>query len=261
MATSKKPNVLATQVGGDHYKKYPVQPIEYIMANGLDFAQGNIVKLATRFRDKGGAEDLHKVKQYADILLLEYGEDTQAPIAEVSVPIRTNTADGIYLYYEDGDALPFTGAEPKQGVKYIGVLFNGNSFAVALTESEDVQLLNDDQAPTERPEYYLNECDAIYDFNHEANTARLLQDNPALAGYLKEGEAIPTLGELVIMRHLRDEINAALEYVGGQPLTDKRYWSSAEYSTGGAWGVYFNSGYTNYSYKYSGYAVRAVAAF
>ena len=71
--TGNKPNVLYTQVGGDHYAKYPIQPIEYIQANHLDFAQGNIVKLATRFRDKGGAEDLHKIKQYADILLsLEY---------------------------------------------------------------------------------------------------------------------------------------------------------------------------------------------
>lgn len=46
--TSNKPNVLRTQVGGDHYAKYPIQPIEYIQANHLDFAQGNIVKLATR---------------------------------------------------------------------------------------------------------------------------------------------------------------------------------------------------------------------
>ena len=62
---ANKPKVLQAQVGGDHYAKYPIQPIEYIHANMLDFAQGNIVKLITRFRDKGGAQDLHKIKQYA----------------------------------------------------------------------------------------------------------------------------------------------------------------------------------------------------
>lgn len=83
--TNNKPNVLRTQVGGDHYAKYPIQPIEYIQANHLDFVQGNIVKLATRFRDKGGAEDLRKIKQYADIMLaLEYGEDTRAPFRKAS---------------------------------------------------------------------------------------------------------------------------------------------------------------------------------
>jgi hypothetical protein len=42
------------QVAGDHYKKLKIQPIEYIMANQLPFAEGCIVKYATRWRDKGG---------------------------------------------------------------------------------------------------------------------------------------------------------------------------------------------------------------
>lgn len=63
------------QEGGDHYAKRSIQPIDYIMANGLDFNEGSIVKYITRHRDKGGAEDIRKIKQYCDFILhYEYGE-------------------------------------------------------------------------------------------------------------------------------------------------------------------------------------------
>lgn len=57
------------QVAGDHYKNQKIQPIEYIMANQLPFAEGCIVKYITRWRDKGGIEDLRKIKQYCDFII------------------------------------------------------------------------------------------------------------------------------------------------------------------------------------------------
>lgn len=257
-----KPAVLTTQVGGDHYKKYAIQPVEYIHANGLDFMQGNIVKLATRFRDKGGAEDLRKVKQYADILLaLEYGEDT-ATVAPAA-PITTDAQqEGIYVIYQDGRAELFTGSNGTNGVKYVGVVFRGVRFAVALTQTEEVKLLPDSRLELEADkDRYRNECEAIYDFDSAGNTARLIHDNPQLADVLNEGEAIPALGVLVIMRYLREGINRVLEHVGGQPLTDTDYWSSTEYSEYYAWYVYFSNGAAWTGGKYGGFAVRAVAAF
>lgn len=69
------PSALQTQQGGTHYKDLKIQPIEYIHANGLDFFQGNIVKYATRHKDKNGAEDLRKVIHYAQLAIeLQYGE-------------------------------------------------------------------------------------------------------------------------------------------------------------------------------------------
>ena len=56
------------QVGGDHYLT-SIQPIEYILANKLDFCEGNIVKYATRWKNKGGIEDLEKIKHYCDFLI------------------------------------------------------------------------------------------------------------------------------------------------------------------------------------------------
>ena len=60
---------LDVQVGGDHYKKHKIQPIEYIHANNLPFIEGNIVKYITRWREKNGVKDLEKVKHYVDLLI------------------------------------------------------------------------------------------------------------------------------------------------------------------------------------------------
>lgn len=63
------------QVGGDHYKKMKIQPIEYIHANGLDYFEGNIVKYVTRHKYKNGKQDLEKAKHYIDLLIeLEYNK-------------------------------------------------------------------------------------------------------------------------------------------------------------------------------------------
>ena len=69
------------QIGGDHYKKLKIQPTEYIMANGLNWCEGNAVKYITRHRIKGeGLQDLLKAKHYIDLCIeLEYGENVDEP--------------------------------------------------------------------------------------------------------------------------------------------------------------------------------------
>ena len=71
------------QVGGTHYKKCGIEPVEYIHANGLDFFRGNIVKYVTRDKDKNGAEDIRKVIDYANMILeFDYGILPEAKIKE-----------------------------------------------------------------------------------------------------------------------------------------------------------------------------------
>lgn len=62
----------STQIGGDHYNKKNIQPIDYILANELNFCEGNVIKYITRYKDKNGVEDLKKAKQYIDFLIKEY---------------------------------------------------------------------------------------------------------------------------------------------------------------------------------------------
>ena len=63
------PSALDVQAGGDHYKKLKIQPIEYIHANGIPFAEGSVIKYLTRWRTKGGVEDLKKARHFIDLLI------------------------------------------------------------------------------------------------------------------------------------------------------------------------------------------------
>jgi hypothetical protein len=60
---------LQEQIGGDHYRSKAVQPIQFILANGLSFCEGNVVKYVTRWKDKGGLADLKKARHYLDFLI------------------------------------------------------------------------------------------------------------------------------------------------------------------------------------------------
>lgn len=66
------------QVGGDHYKGKTVQPWDFIAANGLGFFEGNVVKYVTRWKDKGGVQDLHKARHYLDKLIEVAGDGAQS---------------------------------------------------------------------------------------------------------------------------------------------------------------------------------------
>lgn len=71
---------LKKQVGGSHYRGYPIQPLEYCQKNRLNFCESNVVKYITRWRDKGGLQDLEKVKHYVDLLIEIEGLDPEEKV-------------------------------------------------------------------------------------------------------------------------------------------------------------------------------------
>jgi hypothetical protein len=63
------------QVGGDHYERNSIQPIDYIVGNGLGWCEGNAVKYITRHQYKNGRQDIEKAIHYLYLLLeREYPE-------------------------------------------------------------------------------------------------------------------------------------------------------------------------------------------
>ena len=58
---------LNVQMGGDHYKCLPYQPVQFSIDMCLNFVQGNIVKYISRYKNKNGDEDLFKAHHYATI--------------------------------------------------------------------------------------------------------------------------------------------------------------------------------------------------
>lgn len=58
-----------TQIGGTHYRSMPIQPWDFIAANGLGFFEGEIIVYVCRHRKKGGVEDLRKARHILDKLI------------------------------------------------------------------------------------------------------------------------------------------------------------------------------------------------
>jgi len=89
-------NALDTQIGGGHYKGMAIQPMEYSMANGLDACQHTAIKYISRFREKGGIQDLEKAKHCID-MLVEFERKAMAGKKAPSVewPVDDSRIDAI----------------------------------------------------------------------------------------------------------------------------------------------------------------------
>lgn len=63
-----------TQAGGSHYLGMAIQPHEYIVKNKIGWSAANAIKYLSRYKLKGGAEDVRKAIQYCEFILHEeYG--------------------------------------------------------------------------------------------------------------------------------------------------------------------------------------------
>ena len=64
-------SALDKQIGGDHYINYPIQPIEFIVKNKLDYVPGCVIKRMCRYNQPSGKglEDLEKAKHEIDLLI------------------------------------------------------------------------------------------------------------------------------------------------------------------------------------------------
>ena len=71
---------LDDQIGGQHYKKFKIQPVEFGHANGLNFLQVNVIKYVCRHKFENKAEDLDKAIHYLKMYKeLEYGKKENIP--------------------------------------------------------------------------------------------------------------------------------------------------------------------------------------
>ena len=62
-------SALEQQCGGNHYRNMAIQPIEFIHANGIPFAEGSVIKYVSRWRAKNGIADLEKARHFIDLLI------------------------------------------------------------------------------------------------------------------------------------------------------------------------------------------------
>jgi hypothetical protein len=69
MSTEDKDELLQQAPAGSHYKHLKIEPVEYNHVNNIPFAEGSIIKYVTRWKDKGGIEDLKKARFYIEYLI------------------------------------------------------------------------------------------------------------------------------------------------------------------------------------------------
>lgn len=76
-------SALEVQIGGSHYKDMTIQPVEYIHANNIPFLEGCVIKYVSRWKSKGGIQDLQKAKHFIDLLIdLESRTANKAQVTE-----------------------------------------------------------------------------------------------------------------------------------------------------------------------------------
>ena len=60
---------LDKQVGGNHYKQFLIEPIEFVHKNKNPPIEASIIKYICRHPFKNGKEDLEKAKHLIDLLI------------------------------------------------------------------------------------------------------------------------------------------------------------------------------------------------
>ena len=77
----EKSETLKSSPAGEHYKRFPIEPIQYIEANNIPYHEACIIKYVTRWRAKNGIEDLLKAKFYIERLIeVERSENSNQSI-------------------------------------------------------------------------------------------------------------------------------------------------------------------------------------
>jgi hypothetical protein len=83
---SDRDEQLKKQVGGQHYKGFVIQPMEYCHVNNIPYVDGNIIKYVSRWRVHGsvdgrakGLVDLEKALHYLEFLIADEKAKVKAP--------------------------------------------------------------------------------------------------------------------------------------------------------------------------------------
>ncbi len=211
----------------------------------------------------GNVEDAEK----ANTFVMGNGEK---PV-QAQLP-KSGMEDGIYLVHADGKATLFELEYTKDDnmnseVVAIGLKMGGFGIKIALHDEangDGITLTTKENGNEENDQAYYTDKydDAVADMDGARNTNHLRNIlNPQIK--LADDWYIPSLGELYRIFINKKAINAALEFVKGERLQDRWYWTSTEFSATGAWNLRLNDGSAGgWGAKASSAGrVRAVSAF
>lgn len=234
----------------------------------------------------GSKVDLSNIEASIQNIIDNYAAKTELPTKVSQLENDANYVqddiipeNGIYIYDTDNKLTPVASWNTANNSKAVGVAILGDNcrFVVAKEDigkkrwggyNTDITSLTNYTSSTEAAKDFAGITntqviiDAIGQTNDGYRTGSAAQDcvdyifPNGQAGYL--GAA----GEWKLARSYKDELNSALELIGGTKMAESYYWTSTEDSSNNAWIQYFVS----YSLLYndqkniSSYYVRAFLA-
>ena len=64
------------------YYRKGIETTDYIVSHSMNYLEGNIIKYVTRYKDKGGLEDIEKAEWYLARLKKDYLDDIKDQIQQ-----------------------------------------------------------------------------------------------------------------------------------------------------------------------------------
>jgi hypothetical protein len=75
-STSEESINMISDVSPEHYSRWKIEPVSFIMKNNIPFAEGNVIKYTMRHDAKNGLEDIQKAIRYLEMIIeRDYSND------------------------------------------------------------------------------------------------------------------------------------------------------------------------------------------
>ena len=68
-STSEESINMISDVSPEHYSRWKIEPVSFIMKNNIPFAEGNVIKYTMRHDAKNGLEDIQKAIRYLEMII------------------------------------------------------------------------------------------------------------------------------------------------------------------------------------------------
>ena len=72
---------MSDNINPTYYRK-GIETTDYIVSHSMNYLEGNIIKYVTRYKDKGGLEDIEKAEWYLARLKKDYLDDIKDQIQQ-----------------------------------------------------------------------------------------------------------------------------------------------------------------------------------
>ena len=173
----------------------------------------------------------------------------------------TKIANGVYICDSDGKLTAVGSWNTGNNSKAVGVAVVSDkcSFIIDKTNSNDSIQWGGYGTDVPGLSNITNNTEARLDYNGSSNTDKIISSlgsnikiaagwceskSITVGGEIRKGY-LPALGEWQTAYDNKSQVDSALSKIGGTAIPNNYHWSSTEYSSNGAWKLYWGSGDVN----------------